>query len=295
MRASNNTFSSAPGDLIQTNALGTSTLATILKNNNLTSNNMGLGGGVTLSGGGNTANIDADYLINNNDFEGAVASALTVNFGSFQGTGNGTISNNVIGTAVAGSGSSTGSGMMVGCEKNGAGAGNITHTANINNNTIRGIAGFAGLDLFANRGANATDNARSHISMTDNVVNGLSGFATNAVNALVGGSALSGDFSYLCTDKHGNTFDASAAPFGGNAILYDQISEDAQHNVPDHPGSGNGEFAFQCAPGTASADLHTHQSGVQGNTLINGPFPSHPGGVDASLVCGLTGSGSTCP
>ena len=69
-----------------------------------------------------------------------------------------------------------------------------------------------------------------------------------------------------------------------NAVYLDQISPDAHYYFPGYAGSSEGEFLS----GSASADLDAFLTG-QGNTFINGPFASFPGGVDAGFVTGLTG------
>jgi hypothetical protein len=103
-----------------------------------------------------------------------------------------------------------------------------------------------------------------------------------------------------CLDIRNNILDASEgfAPLGdhfaGNAIAHDQISALANYNLPGYSGSANGEFAA-CGAGTASTDKNTHHAGNT-NTLTNGPFPQFPGiGTDANSVCGVTGTGTSCP
>ncbi len=304
MRISNSDFIGARGDLVQTNALGTSVMGIVIKGNNFNNTHGNtLGGGITLSGGSNTSNITVNYLVDLNDFSGAVVSAITANFLSNQGTATGTISNNDIGTAAANSGSTGGSGISAGCEKNGAGGADITHTVTIHNNTIQQV-NFAGIDVFASRGANAGSRAETYATVTSNNVSGMGGFGLSAAYFVVGGSAQCGDFALLCSNVSNNTFDNSAAPFGSNAVSYDQVSIDATHNLPAYAGSANGEFppgmtmvcpACAGGAGTASVNISTYLVG-KGNTMTNGPFPGIAGSfVDASLACGVTGSGMTCP
>ncbi len=93
-----------------------------------------------------------------------------------------------------------------------------------------------------------------------------------------------------CIHMPNNFFNASLAPFAGNAIYIDQISAAANYNFPAYPGAQNGEgFA-----GTASIDLHTHFDGL-GNTFASGPFPIYVGtSTDATLIQGATNTGTTC-
>ena len=75
-------------------------------------------------------------------------------------------------------------------------------------------------------------------------------------------------------------------------MAFDQISTSANHNLPGYTGSAQGEFA--APPGTTSVNINTYLVG-RGNSMTNGPFPAFGGGVDASLVDGVTGTGTTCP
>ena len=58
----------------------------------------------------------------------------------------------------------------------------------------------------------------------------------------------------------------------------------AHFYFPGYTGSGNGE-AFG---GTASVDLDAYLAALA-NIMINGPFASYPGGVDATLIQNATG------
>ncbi len=201
------------------------------------------------------------------------------------GTATGSIRNNAIGVSgFAGSGSLSGSGISVGASQN------VVHTVTVDGNTIREIKGFAGIEVVAN--VDAVFNA----TLTNNNValssDALSNFALAAAYLLFGGAGT--ETGTACLDIRDNVLDASAAPFAGNAVFMDQISTVGQHNLPAYVGSGNGEFAFSCATGTASAGISTYLAG-RGNTMTNGPFPLFGGGVDASIVCGVTGTGAGCP
>jgi len=278
------TFTGARGDNIQSNALATSTQNVTIRNNTFTNTHPNIvpgGGGVTLSGSGTGAGINMTYSVTGNTFNNANGNSLTSNYVSGAGTVSGTIANNLVGTLGAGSGSAAGSGILVGS------AGTIGHNSTVNNNTVAGIDGFAGLD-FAHDG-NGTFNS----NVTNNDVSLLGGFALSAMNStLAGGGTATGT---ACLDIENNNFDASAAPFGVQAIFLDELNAAATYNLPGFAGSPNGEFAFSCAAGTASADGHGLLLG-QGNTFMNPGFATFPGiMLDASLVCGKTGVGTSCP
>ncbi|WP_395376848.1 beta strand repeat-containing protein [Marinicella sp. W31] len=278
------TFTGARGDNVQTNALNTSTQNVTIRNNTFTNTHPNIvagGGGVTLSGSGTGAGINITYSVTGNTFNNANGNSLTSNFVSGAGAVSGTLANNLVGTLGGTSGSAAGSGISVGS------AGTIGHNSTVNNNTVAGIAGFTGLD-FAHDG-----NGAFNSNVTNNNVSGLSGFALSAMNStLAGGGIATGT---ACLDIENNSLDASGAAFGLNAIFLDELNAAATYNLPGFGGSPNGEFAFSCAPGNASTDGHGLLLG-QGNTFVNGAFPSFPGiMLDASLVCGKTGVGTSCP
>jgi hypothetical protein len=282
-------FSGARGDMFQANAIDTATMDVVLQNNtfhNTHPNIVSGGGGITLSGGGASSNFTMTYDISGTpagtqSFSGANGNAITVNFVSGSGTATGTISNNDIGTAgVPGSGSLYGNGIMVGASDA------VQHTSTIDANSIRGINGFGGIDIVANV------NVPMNVTLTNNVVAEMGGFSFAALTSLFGGNG--NETGTLCLDIQDNTFNASGASFAGNAVYLDQVSSLGHYNLPGYSGSGNGEFTPCGAAGTASADIHTALLSL-GNLMTNGAAPSQPGGVDASLLCGVTGSGVGCP
>ncbi len=277
-------FLGARGDMIQTNALNTSNFTALIQNNSFNNAHPNIvpgGGGITLSGGGAGANITKGYDVLNSNFTGANGNATTVNFVSGAGTVSGAVSNNTIGTnGVPSSGSSAANGLSIGASAN------VQHNTTINGNQVRGVDGLAGIETIAN-----TD-VDFNATITNNVVEQMGGFTLSAMYNLVGGVGT--ETGTACLDVRSNTFDASAAPFTGHAVYKDQISATANFNLPGYGGSPNGEFAFSCAAGAASVNAGTHHAGNT-NTMINGPFPTFAGGVDASIVCGMTGVGASCP
>jgi hypothetical protein len=208
-----------------------------------------------------------------------VSNAITVNIVNGSGTATGTIRNNKIGVSgVAGSGSSTGSGIAIGASVN------VVHTVTIDNNTVIEIKGFSGIDITANVDVNF------NATITNNNIalsfHGTNNFSIAALYALLGGMGT--ETGTVNLDIRGNVLTASGAPSAANAVIMDQISTFANYNLPGYTGSPNGEFA--ASPGTASVNIDTYLLS-RGNTMFNGPFPSFPGGVDAGLVIGVTGIG----
>jgi len=165
---------------------------------------------------------------------------------------------------------------------------NVQHNTTVNGNLIRGINGFAGIETIANTDVNF------NATINGNTVNQMGGFAFSAMYNILGGAGT--ETGTACLDINNNTFDASGATTGGNAVTHDQISTAANYNLPGYGGSANGEFVLAAcgAPGTASVDVNTHHGGNT-NTMTNGGFPFFGGGFDASLVCGHTGNGWGCP
>ena len=124
--------------------------------------------------------------------------------------------------------------------------------------------------------------------VSGNIVAELGDFMLAAFYALVGGTGS--DFARLGLDMTDNTFDASDADFGLNAVLLDQISPDAFFHFPGYAGSPDGELNG----GTASTDIAAFLA-TQGNTLVDPPFAAYPGGVYAEFVFGVTGDLFTLP
>jgi hypothetical protein len=282
-------FLGARGDMVQCNCLGTSVMDCVVQNNSFNNTHPNIvsgGGGITISGGSATSNINMTYNVSGSEpgaqtFSGSNGNAITANYVAGAGTVTGTIRNNAVGVSgVEDSGSVFGSGISVGASQK------VVHTVTIDNNTIREV-GFGGIDVIANVdvGFNAT--------IINNNVNQMGKFGFAALTAMFGGAGT--ETGTLCMDIRDNIFDNSAAPWGGNAVYLDQLSAAGNHNLPGYGGSANGEFAYLCSPtGTASAGINTYLAG-RGNTMTNGPYPVIAGGVDATLVCGVTGAGASCP
>ncbi|KAA3650175.1 MAG: tandem-95 repeat protein [Proteobacteria bacterium] len=277
-------FLGARGDMIQTNVLNASNQTVLLQNNIFNNGHPNIvsgGGGITLSGGNAGGTVSKAYDVINSNFSGAEGNAITVNFIAGSGTVSGQVGFNNIGiNGVPSSGSAQASGVLIGASQN------IQHNTTIDGNTIRGIDGFAGIETVANVDVNF------NATITNNNVAQLGGFVLSGMYNMLGGNGT--ETGTACLDVRNNVFDASTAPFGSNAIFHDQISTTAHYNLPGYTGSANGESA-SCGAGVASVNMHTHHVGNT-NTMTNGASPLFPAiGVDASLVCGVTGVGTSCP
>lgn len=277
-------FLGARGDMLQTNVLNNSNFTALIQNNSFNNTHPNIvsgGGGITLSGGNAGGNIINGYDVLSSSFDGAVGNAATINYVNGAGSASGEISNNTIGNSgIVGSGSTAGNGISAGASIN------VVHNTTIDSNVIRRVGGTAGIETIANTDVNF------NATIINNTVNELENFVLAAMYNLVGGAGT--ETGTACLDVRNNSFDASNASFAGNAVYHDQISGSANYNLPGYAGSPNGETAIACAAGTASNDTNVHHAG-NGNSMTNGPFPIYPGGVDASLVCGKTGTGTTCP
>jgi len=282
-------FQGARGDLLQVLAEGSSSQNLTISNNNFHNLQAGVGGGVTLGGGGPGSDINVDFRVEDNSFTGAVGTALTALYGQQSGMIRGNIEGNTIGIDddVAGTQGSSGggSGIMVGLEK-APGAGDAGFQVNIVDNNIADIdSGIAGIFLRSN-GGDSTNSAILEATVTGNEVDEFGDFAFSALAAQIGGSGAPVDFAQLGLVLDNNVFDLSDADFGGNAVYLEQNSPDSHFYFPGYTGSGEGEFAFPVS-GTASADLDAFWS--PGNTFTNGGGAFFPGGVDAAIISGATG------
>ena len=282
-------FHGAVSDLLSVVATGSSTQDLSITNSSFVNTHSGTtpgGGGVLLAASAGS-NVTVDYVFSNNVLQGADGNAFSAIYSQDSGDVSGTIAGNVIGLddGIGGfeGSSGGGAGIFVALDRAAGQAGDATHSVDIVGNTIQDIAfGIAGIHLVSN-GGGAASGSVLEATLTGNTIDELGEFSFAALYAVVGGGAGSGDFAQLGLDLSGNTFDASGASFGGNAVYLDQISIDAHYYVPGYAGSPDGEFLG----GTASADLDAYWSGD--NVFVNGAFPTWPGGVDAGLIMGATG------
>ncbi len=285
-------FEGARDDLLEVRANGSSSQnLTITGNNFHNMQDSAAGGGVELGGGGAGSDIAVDYQVEGNSFTGASGTAFSAAYTQQAGTVRGYIAGNVIGIgdgAAGSQGSAGGDGISATLQKT-PGAGDATYLVTIVGNEIYDVDGGSGIAVRSSGGGIA-DAAVMEAIVKDNVVDELGDFALAGLYALVGGASASGDFARLGLVLDGNIFDAGDADFGIDAIFLDQVSSDAHFYVPGYSGSGDGEFSAEA--GTASADLTAFWS--VNNALVTTPFNIF-GGVDASIVSGLTGEPLTQP
>jgi hypothetical protein len=285
-------FTGSRGDQVQVVAVSNATQNVTIKNSTFTnSNTAALGGGIELGAGG-VGNYNVTYLIDNNTVKGAVTSAIRPYFVGLNGTINGIISNNTVGTPgggfqstiATGAGSTQGFGIWAGIDKSNGGT--VTHAVRINNNTIADTGSTSGGGIVlssANGGASGT--ARLEATITANTVSELHPtFSFGAFYAKAGG-ATTDDTGKIGIVLNSNTFTATQ----GNAVILDQVTQNAQFYVPGYNNTGNGddgEANAWGAPGVASSRLNLHWTfGAGGggtNSLINGTGPNQtPGRIDA--------------
>ncbi len=278
------TFQGARGDLLQTNALDTSTMDVVLQDNtfsNTHAHTVSGGGGVTLSGDGIGDGITVTYDVSGTTagsqiFGGARGNALTIYFASGSGAVSGFVRNNEVGVGGApGHGSLSGDGILIGA------GGSLTHHALVESNTVREVHGFAGLDVVANGASNV------QLTMKNNTIAQIGGSAFAAAYLMVGGGAL--DTAVLCADIRNNTIDAHAVS-SASAVHFDQISADAHYNLPGYSGSAHGESGSP-QTGEASGSIMAHLLS-RANSLSYASSVVYV--VDATLVQGVTGTGPGC-
>jgi hypothetical protein len=283
-------FEGGRSDMIHVNATGNSIQDIEIRDNifhNSHTNIVAGGGGVLLSGSGGGADVSVDYLVEGNSFRGAVGNALSANYIVPNGDVQGRIEGNVFGLndGIGGSQASSGGGAAISVRiEQTSSTGDTSHAVAIVDNDIYDVGqGIGGIHLHSS-GGGAGNGAIMEALVEGNLIDESGDFTFAGLYAVVGGGALSGDFSQLGLEIIDNIFDHADADFGGNAIVLDQVSSDAHYYVPGYSGSSEGEFEG----GTASADLHDFLV-TQGNAFVNGAFPTWPDGVDAGFVTGLTG------
>ena len=267
-------FLGARGDMIQCNALGTSNMDCIIRDNTFNNTHTNsLGGGITISGGSATSNINLTYDVSGSSqgsqtFRGSVASAITANIVNGNGIAHGFIRNNDIGVSgVANSGSSTGSGISVGT------AVDVEHRVLIDNNDIVRVGGSTGMiDLISNVSASPSDGL--YATVTNNNIDEASGFIFAGIYTMSGGSHSGGtpDSSHMCLDMRNNTINVLAT--GGLDYFIDKIG---------------GSPATYYFPGFGGAS-----GGAALDAFLAGQNTLNSGGGDSSSATTLSGSGTQC-
>ena len=217
--AQNSVFSNNRNDGFVANATDTSTMSIGISGSTF-QNHANTGISISSTMGANTT-----FNISNNPvITGSAGNAININqplpsTGSLQGT----IANNVIGTAgVPGSGSSGGgSGMNI--ISNGSGS---LVTA-ITNNAIHGITFGSAINIQARDGNNSLNT-----TVTGNTINTNS--AGSATGILVNSGAVSTDTVNVCADISGNTF----TNFGGDEIRVRRRFAGVTFRLPGFAGVG---------------------------------------------------------
>jgi uncharacterized repeat protein (TIGR01451 family) len=265
-----NSFTAAPGDLLQTNALDTSVMDLVIADNDFSNDHPGIlsgGGGVTISGGGGGSNVTLTYAVEHNTFRDAKGIALNVAKGSGGGSFEGEITGNDVGVSgVALSGSSQASGIRV----RSAGAG--THTTLIDDNSVF-QTNETGITLIANDG-DGTLNA----TVTNNSI-GEPGEFTFA-GLFVDCGALNSDSTLICADIGGtgneNSFVGAGGVFGLDFVS--ATSTNATINMPGLAGGAGSVAAYIQGRnnGTPSVDAFGNYTG-SGTSC---PTPSFAKGLD---------------
>jgi len=277
----NNTFTGAGGDHLQTNAFNSATL-TIVFTGNFYSNGFpgSLGGGVTISGGNAGSTETVNFNISNNGSAanpliGNVAGgALNVNQLGTAGNWQGQVSNNFIGNAgITNSGSTQSSGIRV---ENHSTAG--TMKAIVSNNTVAQWDGGAGINFQVGDGGNV--NAAIDLTVTNNNVNNPGADTVHGVQGNFGAGATG--TNAVCFDFNSNTVNLGATPPNGGADLRLRQRNGSTVRLPGYGG----------APGDATA-VQTFEIGQ--NTLtaatpatkvsVGVAFPALGGGFVGGAAC----------
>jgi hypothetical protein len=261
------TFSNNRGDHFQfaTNATSTGSSNVTFSSNTLTGSPGNLGAGITLS---TDASSDTAFTLANNNVQGAVSSAITVDLGTNStagGTLSGTVSGNTIGTAgVVNSGSSQFNGITTYANGNG------TMTVAITNNQIRQYNNFAGIDARIRAGTAPTLNA----TITGNTIANPGTFATNGL--FVQGGAATGDGGLICAGISGNAMTGSSANGGTDFRLRQRFNTTVR--LPGYGGAAGNTAAVVAF--------------VQAN---NGGTPTGSATVDFPATGGGFVGGAACP
>jgi hypothetical protein len=222
------TFTGAPGDLIEVVGQTGTTVDALVQSNTLSNNhddNIIGGGGVTLA----TQGVMTFDLLSNS-MRDANGSAVTLQKASAGTSMVGTVDNNTIGVAgVAGSGSMTGNGIFFSF----AGGGTITLA--ITNNQIRNYSGNAG--IFADNTGGTYD---VNVTFTGNLT-AEPGAGAFAGLAMAAGAPASGDDIDVCAQIGGagalrNDF-STGDPANANDIILGVSTGASSMRLPGYGGS----------------------------------------------------------
>jgi methionine-rich copper-binding protein CopC len=230
-----NTFTGAPGDLVEFVANSQSTMDLIMGgaaagqpnalSNNHPNNNVG-GGGVTIASGGTLT-----FNVSNNTMRDANGSAITLQMATPGGTStllrsvNGTFNANTIGvTGVTDSGSKTANGIFLSFADN-LTAPRSQATVAITNNIIRRYHGIAGISADNTGGAYDVNLTITGNTTAEPEASAFGGLVLGA------GAPASTDDIDVCASITGNNFSAGA-PVGGIDVFMSVSSGNSTIRLP---------------------------------------------------------------
>ena len=283
---SNSHFTAARADLIQTNALNSSTMDIVVTNTEFKNNNAAIlsgGGGTLFSGGGTGSTATVTFNITGNTFRDSRGHAL----GVFKGTGtsnfSGTISNNTIGVAGVANSGTLDSSADISVESLGAG----TMTVLISGNTLRQY-NEEGIRLAANTG----DSVLNATVIGNTVTEPGNIGAFSGVYASVGG--VGGDTATinLLLGSFGPPADQNSLvgsdPFNTNDVYLENQGATTTLNL-----SRGGSAAGTVTGVVQDDNVGNPTVGTAGTiTLVAGspplPLLAAPGGVSSSTAVTLT-------
>jgi hypothetical protein len=254
----NSTFTDNRGDHFQASFDATATSAASMdvtfSNNTLNTTAANdpnvLGGGITLSpsGGG-----DMTFMVSGNNIQQAFAAAINLNLGTgstASASMNGTVTNNIIGTAgVVDSGSESSDGIDI----IGNGAGSTTVT--ITNNQVRQFSNDSGIKFLMRDGTNSMN-----ATVTGNTVKNPGTFAVNGIHASAGATA--GDNGTMCI--HIGVNDVSGSSANGGTEIRARQRFGTTVRLPGYGGANNDTTAV-------NAFISGQNSGATTSSVVNVP------------------------
>jgi hypothetical protein len=234
----NNTFTSAGGDHLQTATRESATLNIVFTGNTMTNPASGSGsllGGVTISGGNlnPTSTEHVNFNISNNTVTGTVqGGALNINEGNGNGVWQGQVSNNNIGNAaVAGSGCAQCSGIRV---ENHSPSGSLT--AIVSGNTIRQWSNGPAINTQAGDAGNASNTGVLNVTVTNNTAANPGALSQHGFVANIGAGSGSGTAANVaCVDPRTNTLDGNVV--NGGAGVRTRQREVSTVRIPGYTGT----------------------------------------------------------
>ena len=276
----NNTFTGAGGDHLQT-ATSNSAVLTIVFTGNFYSNGFpgSLLGGVTISGGNAGSTETVNFNISNN---GSAASplignvqggAINVNQGAGGGNWQGQVSNNFIGNpGIANSGSTQSSGIRV---ENHSITG--TMSAIVSNNTVTQWNNGAAINFQVGDVGNV--NAAINLTVTNNSISNPGPASLHGVQGNFG--AVATGTNAVCFDFRTNTVNIGAVPPNGGSDLRLRQRNGSTVRLPGYLGASNDT--------TAVANFEVAQNTLTAGTLatqVSAAVQAPGGGFVGGAACG---------